>query len=166
MSKISSLAKFSILIVAKVFSFGYDFLLIKKTSEISKYWFLNYWATAWNKQRLTMGMIISSFSIQRPFHLSNHFISDSAILTISTLILPFFTPDAHENFISILFGKFVWYMHSSWSESVDSLLPSFLCQITSNDCVLKLYKLAPIVKGDPKAPFSIATTPRCWGERY
>ena len=22
-----------------------------------------------------------------------------------------------------------------------------------------------VVEGDPKAPFSIATTPRCWGER-
>ena len=23
-----------------------------------------------------------------------------------------------------------------------------------------------LVEGDPKAPFSIATTPRCWGGRY
>ena len=28
------------------------------------------------------------------------------------------------------------------------------------------YKLATIVEGDPKAPFSIATTPRCRGGRY
>ena len=27
-------------------------------------------------------------------------------------------------------------------------------------------KLATIVEGDPKAPFSIATTPRCRGARY
>ena len=27
-------------------------------------------------------------------------------------------------------------------------------------------KLASIVKGDPNAPFSIATTPRCMGKRY
>ena len=27
-------------------------------------------------------------------------------------------------------------------------------------------KLATIVEGDPKAPFSIATTPRCRGGRY
>ena len=27
-------------------------------------------------------------------------------------------------------------------------------------------KLATVVEGDPKAPFSIATTPRCRGERY
>ena len=30
----------------------------------------------------------------------------------------------------------------------------------------KKVKLATIVKGDPKAPFSIATTPRCRGGRY
>ena len=29
-----------------------------------------------------------------------------------------------------------------------------------------IYKLATIVEGDPKAPFSIATTPRCSGGRY
>ena len=27
-------------------------------------------------------------------------------------------------------------------------------------------KLTTLVKGDPKAPFSIATTPRCRGGRY
>ena len=31
--------------------------------------------------------------------------------------------------------------------------------------ILKV-KLATIVKGDPKAPFSIATTPRCRGGRH
>ena len=31
---------------------------------------------------------------------------------------------------------------------------------------LYIYKLATIVEGDPKAPFSIATTPRCRGGRY
>ena len=25
--------------------------------------------------------------------------------------------------------------------------------------------MATVVEGDPKAPFSIATTPRCWGRR-
>ena len=30
----------------------------------------------------------------------------------------------------------------------------------------RLVKLATIVEGDPKAPFSIATTPRCRGGRY
>ena len=29
-----------------------------------------------------------------------------------------------------------------------------------------VYKLASVVEGDPKSPFSIATTPRCKGERY
>ena len=27
-------------------------------------------------------------------------------------------------------------------------------------------KLATVVQGDPKAPFSIATTPTYWGEHY
>ena len=27
-------------------------------------------------------------------------------------------------------------------------------------------KLSPLIEGDSKAPFSIATTPRCRGERY
>ena len=30
----------------------------------------------------------------------------------------------------------------------------------------KVVKLVTIVKGDPKAPFSIATTPRCRGGCY
>ena len=30
----------------------------------------------------------------------------------------------------------------------------------------KLVKLATLVEGDPKTPFSIATTPRCGGGRY
>ena len=30
---------------------------------------------------------------------------------------------------------------------------------------LYIVKLATIVEGDPKAPFSIATTLRCWGGR-
>ena len=28
----------------------------------------------------------------------------------------------------------------------------------------KVVKLATVVKGNPKAPFSVATTPRCFGE--
>ena len=32
--------------------------------------------------------------------------------------------------------------------------------------LLIVSKLATIVEGDPKAPFSIATTPRCRGGRY
>ena len=31
---------------------------------------------------------------------------------------------------------------------------------------LNKVKLATVVEGDPKAPFSIATTPRCRGGRY
>ena len=40
-------------------------------------------------------------------------------------------------------------------------LPSSVCV-----CVYIYSKLATIVEGDPKAPFSIATTPRCRGGRY
>ena len=29
-----------------------------------------------------------------------------------------------------------------------------------------VYKLATSVEGDPKAPFSIGTSPMCWGGRY
>ena len=32
--------------------------------------------------------------------------------------------------------------------------------------VINHYKLATLLEGDPKAPFSIATTPRCRGGRY
>ena len=32
--------------------------------------------------------------------------------------------------------------------------------------IIKKVKLATLVEGDPKAPFSIATTPRCWVGRY
>ena len=31
------------------------------------------------------------------------------------------------------------------------------------EIIALLYKLATLVEGDPKAPFSIATTPRCRG---
>ena len=33
-------------------------------------------------------------------------------------------------------------------------------------CVCMCVKLVTIVKGDPKAPFSIATTPRCRRRHY
>ena len=37
----------------------------------------------------------------------------------------------------------------------------------ANQEYLKPYKLlATIVEGEPKVPFSIATTPRCWGGHY
>ena len=32
--------------------------------------------------------------------------------------------------------------------------------------ISKVVKLATVVESDPTAPFSIATTPRCSGERY
>ena len=40
-----------------------------------------------------------------------------------------------------------------------------ISNLDSYNLMLKL-KLATIVEGDPKAPFSIATTPRCRGGRY
>ena len=41
-------------------------------------------------------------------------------------------------------------------------------KIGSNPYLYRLskVKLATVVEGDPKAPFSIATTPRCKGGRY
>ena len=38
--------------------------------------------------------------------------------------------------------------------------------VTSILIAVSKVKLATIVEGDPKAPFSIATTPRCRGGRY
>ena len=32
--------------------------------------------------------------------------------------------------------------------------------------IISKYNCLPLVEGDPKAPFSIATTPRCRGGRY
>ena len=43
---------------------------------------------------------------------------------------------------------------------------SFLTQFDPMTYDHLLSKLATIVEGDPKAPFSIATTPRCRGGRY
>ena len=41
------------------------------------------------------------------------------------------------------------------------------CYILCRQCKLvSKYSCLPLVKGDPKAPFSIATTPRCRGEHY
>ena len=34
------------------------------------------------------------------------------------------------------------------------------------NCTKEKKNLVNLVKGDPKAPFSIATTPRCTGGRY
>ena len=44
----------------------------------------------------------------------------------------------------------------------------FIKKYTSTDAynILMLNKLATVIEGDQKAPFSIATIPRCRGERY
>ena len=39
-------------------------------------------------------------------------------------------------------------------------------QILDKNVYISLYVYATVVKGDPKAPFSIATTPKCRGGRY
>ena len=40
------------------------------------------------------------------------------------------------------------------------------CQLGNGTAVsLSKVKIVTVVKGDPKAPFSIATTPMCMGER-
>ena len=46
-------------------------------------------------------------------------------------------------------------------------ISSFVGYLTPNPFLCKQkVKLATIVEGNPKAPFSIATTPRCRGGRY
>ena len=48
-------------------------------------------------------------------------------------------------------------------------LENFFCIKIDNSIYITLLskvKLPILVKGDPKTPFSIATTPRCRGERY
>ena len=54
----------------------------------------------------------------------------------------------------------IWMLHNLWTIDFNNLLMNIisLCH--------EYYKLATIVEGDPKAPFSIATTPRCRGGRY
>ena len=42
----------------------------------------------------------------------------------------------------------------------------YVCVSTCIYRYIKKVKLATIVEGNPKAPFSIATTPRCRGGRY
>ena len=46
----------------------------------------------------------------------------------------------------------------------EEMLPIYICIYIY--IYIYIYKLATIVEGDPKAPFSIATTPRCRGGRY
>ena len=66
-----------------------------------------------------------------------------------------------------------WYMHNLapiLENDTHKLLWDFNIQtdhlIPTRRPDLIISKLATIVEGDPKAPFSIATTPRCRGGRY
>ena len=47
-----------------------------------------------------------------------------------------------------------------------SFLSLIFHNIIDNFYALQVYKLATIIEGNPKAPFSIATTPMCRGGRY
>ena len=56
-------------------------------------------------------------------------------------------------------------------KTTHKMVPEFMVLIMSNILhiilvVISKVKLATIVEGDPKAPFSIATTPRWRGGRY
>ena len=55
------------------------------------------------------------------------------------------------------------YKIGSRTENFPQLIRFYLN--SSNAYIIKV-KLATIVEGNPKAPFSIATTPRCRGGRY
>ena len=49
---------------------------------------------------------------------------------------------------------------------LDKLLFILLKKILLTGYDFICIKLATVVEGNPKAPFSVATTPRCWGGRY
>ena len=49
---------------------------------------------------------------------------------------------------------------------IDYIVERTGCRLNRKVIVLKKVKLATIVEDDPKAPFSIATTPKCRGGRY
>ena len=56
---------------------------------------------------------------------------------------------------------------SIFKRSLTGLNSEFSFSMNDDDYIsYKQVKLATIVEGDPKAPFSIATTPRCRGGRY
>ena len=56
-----------------------------------------------------------------------------------------------------------WKFLTSWTLLVYTQLNGFkYCYLS----LISKVKLATIVEGDPKVPFSIATTPRCRGGRY
>ena len=54
----------------------------------------------------------------------------------------------------------MWILDAIWLYRVVAW--SYICLLT----VIIKKKLATVVEGDQKAPFSIATTPSCRGERY
>ena len=51
------------------------------------------------------------------------------------------------------------------NRSIDILTHVWSQNFDEFESLIKV-KLATVVEGDPKAPFSIVTTPRCWGGFY
>ena len=59
-----------------------------------------------------------------------------------------------------------WTKENPSSETLDTFVLAPHISVLSYLFSFFFLKLATIVEGDPKAPFSIATTPRCRGGRY
>ena len=64
------------------------------------------------------------------------------------------------------FQLFMSYLMPKLKSFVKVWFASLISQHFNSLWVIWYQKLATGVKDDPKAPFSIATTPRCRGERY
>ena len=72
--------------------------------------------------------------------------------------------------------KLIWWLHKCETDSHQAPLTQCLCSVNLDIFALlptlsilyryKLSKLVTIAEGNLKAPFSIATTPRCSGGRY
>ena len=69
----------------------------------------------------------------------------------------------------------MWKIHNEWNNDNNNNNdnPNLFVEFDKNTekspgklTRSNISKLATIVEGDPKAPFSIATTPRCRGGRY
>ena len=69
-------------------------------------------------------------------------------------------------------NSFICIHLSGFATSYNKFYSLFICSHTVKSFHILLYKthkkvkLATLVEGDLKAPFSIATTPRCRGGRY
>ena len=68
-----------------------------------------------------------------------------------------------EEKVFFLFGRQQLNFWRNWNYWIFHFL---ICFILNFILLLIKVELATVVEGDQKAPFSIATTPRCWGGRY